>query len=544
MLSPSLATLVAVALLVGIYTMLRRRSSAIRHIRGPASPSLLLGHERAINMQTESGDLEFQWLREFGPTWRIAGFFGTDALMTADPKALQHIYHKSGYDYQKVTSQVHLGTLMSGPGIVSAEGADHQRHRKIMNPAFSAAHLRTFLPLFQSFASKLSDMWKTELTSNGEMTLMVNKWLSRVTLDIVGEAVFNYRYGAMDEGEQSPIYKAYDNFFKDVNYKIPFPVAIFQATWDYLPQSLLNSFLYLPFHPFTRIRNLRNLYVEYGKQILREQRSEIDVEKPINSKDIMSLLIRANGSSDGKNGLSDAELMAEMFTLTAAGHETTAATLTFLTYELARHPEYQTRMREEILAAKSKIEQRGDSEFTMDDLEGLTVTVNAIKETLRMHSIVSYLPRLASKDDVIPLSHPIVSTKGETITEIPVRAGQVIYTSFAVYHRHVLLTDVWGDDAGEWNPDRWLRPDIAKQTNVGVFANLMTFSAGIRGCIGWRFSLIEMHALVTELIANFQFSLPKEKLTIKRAPIGTGITPMVVEREELNVAMPLRVSLV
>ena len=72
----------------------------------------------------------------------------TDALMTADPKvrlshipsiggqlvnmgltapiqALQHIYHKSGYNYQKTTSQVHLGTLMSGPGIVSAEGAPH-----------------------------------------------------------------------------------------------------------------------------------------------------------------------------------------------------------------------------------------------------------------------------------------------------------------------------------------------------------------------------------------------------------------------------------
>ena len=71
--------------------------------------------------------------------------------------------------------------------------------------------------------------------------------------------------------------------------------------------------------------------------------------------------------------------MAEMFTLTAAGHETTAATLTFLTYELARHPEYQTRMRDEILAAKSKNEERGGSEFTVDDLDGLTVTMNAIK---------------------------------------------------------------------------------------------------------------------------------------------------------------------
>ncbi|KAI0745004.1 cytochrome P450 [Earliella scabrosa] len=547
MLSPPLAALVAVSLLVTIYRVLRGRpSAAIRRLRGPPSPSVLLGHERALSIQAEAGELESKWLHEYGPTWRIAGYFGTNALMTADPKALQHIYHKSGYSYQKTMSQNFVGTLMSGPGIIvsSTTGMDHQRHRKIMNPAFSAAHLRSFLPLIQGFSSKLTDIWRAELTSDtngGEMTTMVNTWFSRVTLEIVGEAAFNYRYGALDEGDRSPICKAYENFFKDVGYNPPFIFGLFRATWDYLPQSILNAFLYIPFEPFTRIRGVRDLYTEYGKQILHEQRTEYDVEKPGNSKDIMSLLVKANASGDAKTRLSDAELMAEMFTLTAAGHETTGTTLTFLAYELARHPEYQDRMRDEILATRARVEARGDPEFTMDDLDSLTLTLNAIKETLRMHNVVPYLPRQATKDDVIPLQYPVVSVTGETITEVPVCAGQVIYTSFAAYHR---LKDVWGEDADEWNPDRWSRPEIGKQTNVGVFANLMTFSAGLRGCIGWRFSIIEMQAIVAELCANFQFSLPSEKVIIKRAPLGISMGPMIVGQEELNVAMPLKISFV
>ncbi|KAI0745013.1 cytochrome P450 [Earliella scabrosa] len=545
MLSLPFAALVAVSLLVTFYRVLRgRRSAAIRRLRGPPSPSVLLGHERALSTQNEVGELESQWLHEYGPTWRISGSFGTDALMTADPKALQHIYQKSGYKYEKIMSQNFVGTLASGPGIVSAEGMDHQRHRKIMNPAFSVAHLRSFLPLIQNFSSKLVDIWRAELasdTNEGEMTVMVNTWFSRVTLDIIGEVAFNYRYGALNEGERSPICKAYENFFKDIGYKPPFIVGLFRATWDYLPRSILNSFLYIPFEPFTRLRGLRDIYTEYGKQILHQQRTEYDVDKPSNSKDIISLLVRASASGDAKTRLSDEEIMAEMFSLTVAGHETTATTLTFLAYELARHPEYQRRMRDEILAARARLEARGDPEFTMDDLDSLTLTMNAIKETLRMHSIIPNLPRQATKDDVIPLQYPVVSVTGEAITEVSIRAGQVIYTSFAAYHR---LKDVWGEDADEWNPERWFRQEIGKQTNVGVFANLMSFSAGPRGCIGWRFSIIEIQAIVAELCANFQFSLPSEKMTIKRAPMWIAMAPMIVGQEELNVAMPLKISFV
>lgn len=54
-----------------------------------------------------------------------------------------------------------------------------------------------------------------------------------------------------------------------------------------------------------------------------------------------------------------------------AGHETTASTTTWLFYELARHPEFQEKMRAEITAKRAVVSARGDSDFTMEDLESM-----------------------------------------------------------------------------------------------------------------------------------------------------------------------------
>ena len=68
-----------------------------------------------------------------------------------------------------------------------------------------------------------------------------------------------------------------------------------------------------------------------------------------------------------------------MFSLTLAGHETTSSTLSFLLYELARHPKYQERMRQEIRDARAVVTTRNGAEFTVEDLDSLTLCVNAIK---------------------------------------------------------------------------------------------------------------------------------------------------------------------
>ncbi|KAI0633724.1 PAH-inducible cytochrome P450 monooxygenase PC-PAH 4 [Trametes polyzona] len=548
MLSLSAAVCLGIALVVVLLRSFFRRGS-IHHIRGPPRFANLIGHEYLMSRQEEAGELELGWFREFGPTWRIQGAFGSDVLMTADPKAIQHMFHKSASTYLKKASQNHMSYLLAGPNIAWAQGEAHQRHRKIMNPAFNADHLRSFLPLFQSMTGKLADKWKGELAKTPEVEAPVNKWLSRTTLDIIGRAAFDFDYGALDDAETSEIAKAYHGILKDAEYKLSQPIMLFRAAWDYLPLWFLKSLQYIPVYPFTRMRNLRRLFTEYGKKILREKGPEVDTEKHTRSKDVMSILIKANASSDAKTRLDDDEIMAEMYTLTLAGHETTSGTFTFLLYELARHPEYQARMRQEIKEARARVAARGGMDLTTEDLDNMPICLNAIKETLRFRGVVMSLPRVATKDDVLPLAYPIVSTTGQTITEVPIRKGQVILSSFVAYNR---MPQVWGEDAHVWNPDRFFRIDPKKQINVGVFANLLTFSAGIRGCLGWRFSIIEMQALCAGLLDTFQFRLPAgaedndsdpKKSEVQCAPSGGAMTPVLRGKPELGPYLRLRISL-
>ncbi|KAI0644553.1 PAH-inducible cytochrome P450 monooxygenase PC-PAH 4 [Trametes meyenii] len=543
MISPLTITFLGISVLLAALGLFKRRRS-LKNVRGPPTKSRLLGHEYDLNRQDEVGDLEFKWLREYGPTWRIRGLLGSDGLMTADPKALQHIFQKAGADYVKKTSQNHVAWLMTGPGIVWSQGESHTRHRRIMSPAFSMARLRSFLPLFQRIGSKLVEKWKAELFNTNEIELSVDRWLSRATLDVIGYAAFDYEYGALDDADRSVLAKEYHGIFKDTDFMLPKTTMFFRATWDYLPFTILKLFKYVPADPFIRLRRLNNVFTMYGKQILREKRPDFDPEKNVKSKDIMSILIKANASSDAKTRLNDDELLAEMFTLTLAGHETTSAAVTFLLYELARHPEYQARLRQEVREARARLNARGDTDFTIEDLDGIPSLVNAIKESLRMHPSAALLPRVATKDDVIPLTYPIVAATGEIISEILVSKGHVIIASFAAYQR---LPEVWGEDADLWNPDRFSRMDVGKQTNVGVFANLMSFSAGTNACIGWRFSVIEQQAFVAELVDTFQFSLPSEgingeKVELQRAPSGVVMVPIVRGKPELGPGVPLRIS--
>ena len=66
--------------------------------------------------------------------------------------------------------------------------------------------------------------------------------------------------------------------------------VLFRATWDYVPGPLLKLIRYIPVHPWTRLRDLNDLFREYGRKIIREQGPNTDMEKKSTSKDIMSIL--------------------------------------------------------------------------------------------------------------------------------------------------------------------------------------------------------------------------------------------------------------
>ena len=91
------------------------------------------------------------------------------------------------------------------------------------------------------------------------------------------------------------------------------------------------------------------------------------------------MAVKANKSEKAHTQLKEEEVLAQMHHLTAAAQETTAGTLSWMLYELAKHPEYQTKIRNEVRAARAAVRARGDADFTIDDLNGMEVVLAAIK---------------------------------------------------------------------------------------------------------------------------------------------------------------------
>ncbi|KAI9452156.1 cytochrome P450 [Russula earlei] len=499
----------------------RRRRFNLYELRGPDSRSFWLGHQAEYVYQRETGESEFKWMREHGSAWRVRGCMGEHRLMVADPKALQYILHISGYNFPKSPDASHTIRMLTGDGLA---GEIHRRQRKVMAAAFSVPHLKTFLTQFQRTAAKASGLtcqqlaqkWKDEIATdkNQEPILNLSAWLSRATLDIIGEAGFDFDFGALDNSENS-VTHMYDRLFVDSLYHGPLD-ALFKSFWRYLPEPILDLLVYLPRREYRRFRNYLRDIREVSRGIVRKSIIKGD------GRDIMSVLLRANDSENPQTKLSDGEVVDQIGTLLLAGHDTSANSLTWFFWELAKHPEWAREIREEIADVRARV---GAGNFSITDLEGMSTMLAALKESMRLHPIVWQLSRIAARDDVIPLAYPVTTKSGEEILAIHVPKGTHIDMSFCSYSR---LPEVWGEDAGKWNPGRFRDIDREKQFSVGLYANLLNFSGGVRGCLGWRFSIIEMQAIAATLLENFEFSLPPQtpESRITRKPLVLMV-PMV-----------------
>ncbi|PBK83807.1 cytochrome P450 [Armillaria gallica] len=313
---------------------------------------------------------------------------------------------------------------------------------------------------------------------------------------------------------------------------------LFIALWRILPEWVLFLLERLPSKVAMRLKRFKDIATKVSRPIFEKQLIEVANDPNPSEKDIVNVLAMSHLTNDAKKKMSDAEIDSQLATFILTGHDTTAGTIAWLLYELSRHPDVQMTVREEIAIAKSN----APGALTWDDYDAMVWLNAVIKEVLRYHPLLYGLLREASQDDVLPLAEPIITSDGESCSEIPISKGQVILASVYTYNRRVHLPSVWGDDAAEWNPCRFLEDREMEQESLGAYANLMTFSGGIRGCIGWRFAVMEMQSVVTELLSNFEFSIPKGAPELQHGPADPALIPIVPGKADEGPQVPLLVT--
>lgn len=502
-------------------------SDPLRKLPGPDA-AFFETHLRSTNDPDLSATFHEEQRKQFGKTFRIHGFGKHDLrLMSFDLRVVSHILNSPVYE--KPWQSRSLLSSILGRGIFTMEGAEHDFQRKIIDPAFTTHSVKALVPLFLQKAEELRDKWDGMITPVGTAPVDVSHWISRATFDAFGLACLNYNFGAL-QAETEEVYLAFRQMF-DVLPKKTVPRILFPSLDKIWPDSVAR----------TVSSGLKTIY-KAGQNLVSEKKEALSYEKQdlCRDKDLLSLLIKSNLSTDPSKSLSDTDLLDQVTSFLFAGSDSTSLALSWCFLFLAQHPEIQTRLREELLrptplTPSSRV--LGFEEYVDTSIDTYPLLDAVVKETLRLFPPVHASIRVATKDDLIPVSEPVVMKDGSVVNKgefIHIRKGSFIHIPIEGLN---FSTDIWGLDALEFNPNRWMS---SNPPSFPGLSNMMTFSFGPHACPGHKFTIAEMKAFIITLLPRFRFT-PIENQRIGKFN-GILVRPFIKGQLKAGFQLPLNVQ--
>ena len=343
----------------------------------------------------------------------------------------------------------HFGQLawLMGDGLLTIDGGYHDRARRIMMPAFHRERIEAAVEIMVAEATRAMDGWRPGATVD------VYEWMRVLAMRIAMRGLFGLDPDDHDSGA------AMARFFERA--------LAFYGTSG--PSRLLRGLG----SPYARMRRASDRLDEIVYAEIARRRADPDPDRV----DVLSMLIEAE-DEDGSR-LSDEEIRDQVMTLLFAGHDTSTSTVTFLLYELARHPDVVARICEDLEGG----EQR---ELDM-----------AVDETLRLYPPAWVGPRKTVREFEFEGRH------------VPARA-YINYSSWAS-HR---LPDVFPDPEA-FMPERFT-PERKAALPKGAY---VPFGGGSRICIGKRFGQTEVKVVATTILQRFRLELvPGRTMTVRQMP--------------------------
>ncbi|KAJ7802929.1 cytochrome P450 [Mycena leptocephala] len=477
--------------------------------------------------QQELGEKYAQVVKLHGP-------LGDRQLFVFDPASLHSILVKEQDVYEEppmiiwhVTDgmsdaalilHVRLNRLFFGPAIFSAQGAEHRRYRKIMTPAFSSASLRGVIPLFYEVAQRTRDGLIAPKVLNGPQRVDLSSVLYRTSLELIGRAGIGHSFDPMLPGQDHAVqYAEALRALFPTAFEMQWGIPLFLNAVKIFPPWFLRFMIdFIPLPTLHRLRDLVDFTDSTAAELVKERKAAMELRTSGSAeeqRDIMSLLVKSNMSTEVGVPLTEEELVACTSTIVFAATDTTASSMNRVFHVLALYPDVQERLRAEILAVPEHLDH--------DTLLGLPYLDAVVREVLRLYPPVApVIFRKAVVDAVLPLSVPITGVDGTLMHSITVPKGTSIYLGTVAAN---LNTEVWGEDALQFRPERWTNGKAESVTTKlpGVYGNTMTFSGGGRSCIGFKFAELEMKVVLCVLLRAFKFSAPAPRIQWR----NTGIIP-------------------
>ena len=387
-----------------------------------------------------------------------------------------------------------------GRGILLTEGDVHKMQRRNLMPAFAFRHIKDLYPIFWQKSREVVAAMSDTADAQGVAELDALSWASRCTLDIIGEAGMGCDFGAIRD-PNNHLNQIYKSLMQE-----PKQARILNLLFIVLPTAVVR---WLPMERNRVLDRASQQLRSVCRGLIRDKKARL-ANKNLTDVDILSVALESGHFSDDN-------LVDQLLTFLAAGHETTASSLTWAVYLLCCHPDIQTRLRDEVRASLPPLDNDGAAvNVTSSDIDKLPYLQAVCSEVLRLFSPVPQTSREAAEDTTVC---------GQRIPKGTV----VMLCPWAINADRRL----WGDDALEFRPERWLAGEAdgsngAKATTSGGASSnyaFMTFLHGPRSCIGASFARSEFACLLAAWVGRFEFELVnKELLDRSKLVVRPGVT--------------------
>ncbi|KAF5354609.1 hypothetical protein D9757_012335 [Collybiopsis confluens] len=511
------ATCVLLALLSLEYFL--RSQHHLYDIPSPPGASWIWGHEREV-WETSAGIAYANWMHQLQTNiFKIKGALRKkDILVVADPLAITYIMQKRIYDYphSEVVRPRIARLLGKSLGWVEGE-SEHRRMRHLVGPALSAEAIKQgAYKVFAASETLELHLEKEIIINDGAVIISVCDWVNQATIDVIGRFGFDHNF----EGGKSEDALNILNSWRQM-------AIMGISERGFLALMMLRRFPLLNYLPLKALKaqgDVRlNIHSGVAKELLRRSQGA-----STDGNDLLSRLFSAHSSDK----ISTDELMDHISMFIMAGSETTSQTLGYALWELAKNPSIQENLRKEIMSMPGTL--------AYDDIQSTSKLpyLDAVtRETLRFHPAAPYMERVSLKSDVLPLRHPLTTTSGRIIGELPIEKGQTIIFPIHAIGRQ---DSVWGD-GGSYRPERWLETLPAADALPTGWSHLLAFSDGPRTCTGYRLAIFQFKVILAGLIRKFRFhdtgAVIKNKVTSSMQPITVG-------EEHISPRLPVKVTLV
>ncbi|XP_059433713.1 cytochrome P450 714C2-like [Corylus avellana] len=428
----------------------------MKKIKSSASKAHQQKAEQAITHNCSSTLYPYfdEWRKSYGSTFMFS-LGNIQILHMSDPEVVREISICTSLDFGNPSYQSRLLGPLFGQGILTSNGATWAHQRKILAPELYMDKVKGMMKIMVESSMTVVNSWRIECVG-GVADVHIDEYMRSFSGDVIARACFGSNYS-----------KGKEIFSKLGALQVHVSKTFFKLG--------IPGMRYLPTQSNREIWRLEKEIRALILKVVKERKEEAS------GNDLLHTILEAATDSDFSQDETDRFIVDNCKSIYFAGYETTAVSATWTLMLLASNPEWQARVRAEVLQVCGG--QMPDAHM----VRKMKVLTMVIHESLRLYPPVSAVSKEALKD--------------LKFGDIHVPNGFTVWTLLVTLHQD---PDIWGPDAEEFNPERFANGVSGACKFPHVY---MPFGVGPRMCLGQNLAMAELKIILALIVSNFSFSL-------------------------------------